>query len=996
MMMRHCIYTVAALASALLLTLSCAKEQDGPSVVEGEDVVLDLSVFTRNLDVIKVKSWDPNDANERAVYNLSIYIFNESGQLTGYKVLGINEVPDFTDNGTNSYDATVSGIQTKTGKAYIYGIANSTTSQYWAQSDVLDIENVANSDLNRAKFLNAVYQRQEAAINPLDNQFLMTGYVNDGKPVTIARTSGAKAEITDPSTADGKKLKLYKAVSKNKLTVKAGTGVTFTPEYIEIHNVPKYVGLVPGSEYNESGFETFDRIVMDESTLNFYLPENLQSKNKKGTPTTFNEREKNSYSDSGVKSFTNAPDSATYIVLHGHYEGSDEFGNVQYTFHLGDFSSDKADFDVTRNYSYEYTITVTGANNFIAESKQETDSDGNKKDDPGSEGIVINTKSGEVMEVDCHYEARVMNFTMSEVNKLIGDHFGYILKFKTPFCESKSMIVTSDGIYDAAEYKYALDYDKTPTPLTQIDTATGLPVNPEVLLLSGEPDFNWVHFVRNYGNMSEYHGHDGTNHDATQVCRYPGTQYREKGKRRVQSAFEFLADLHSAAKTGDTDYKFYDYTKDGVRMAYVSCFIDENYYAGKDWTEFVNQSEDRMVFFANDFYTSEDKRSSYASAKYVISQKSIWTFYKMDPTTTPYGLENITEEEAESGLSFTTSTSTNSPQVNAYQQNWDGRASAVGCNVTYRDADRNSYYGQSYHRDGKQDLYLGAYKACMSRNRDENGDGGINDDEVKWYLAAIDQYKGIWAGETALPTSAKLFLPTEANWTLLKNTWNGDDSKLKGFHYYACSSQNILWAEEGVSTSAETNGATRIRCLRTLESKGEGLKEADKFYSTETASDGTTIINVELNDEATRTYQSAPLSPSYERGEETTNLLYKKFKVAAENISGYTRSDLTRASDTDDFNSANNDVCKAAKGDGWRVPNQRELSIMSAAIGTSTLLPSGGCLGSCTAFYGTKPGYYKTGTGGGAFFLFPTSSGDQISIAQSGTLYIRCVMDVKD
>lgn len=48
-------------------------------------------------------------------------------------------------------------------------------------------------------------------------------------------------------------------------------------------------------------------------------------------------------------------------------------------------------------------------------------------------------------------------------------------------------------------------------------------------------------------------------------------------------------------------------------------------------------------------------------------------------------------------------------------------------------------------------------KACMSRNRDLNGDGKITQDEVKWYVPTIEQYAGLWIGEEVIHTDSKLF-----------------------------------------------------------------------------------------------------------------------------------------------------------------------------------------------------------------------------------------------
>lgn len=43
--------------------------------------------------------------------------------------------------------------------------------------------------------------------------------------------------------------------------------------------------------------------------------------------------------------------------------------------------------------------------------------------------------------------------------------------------------------------------------------------------------------------------------------------------------------------------------------------------------------------------------------------------------------------------------------------------------------------------------------ACLTRNRDFNGDGEISGDELRWYTPSLDQVLGIWVGEPGLPSA---------------------------------------------------------------------------------------------------------------------------------------------------------------------------------------------------------------------------------------------------
>lgn len=960
--MKHYIVNILVAAALTLCSLaSCVKEKISAPDHEEGTVYLSLNVLSGGMDQVIVKSpWDPNDDNERAVENLRIYIFSKAtGNLVGYKYFSKDDLTFTDDSSQPGYDrtTTVRDIPTSTGEVYIYAIANARTSQYKVTDDaILDIDESNLSHLTRETFLSATCTRQLGSINPADNRFVMSGFANDGASVIIARKGTTQqAEITDPTSDDGKRVKLYKILSKNKITVKTEGNVTFKPEYMEIHNVPQVYGLMRGNNVAPSGFETFDRIIWSENSYQCYLPANVQTTT--ASPASFNDREKNTYDDTGKKTFVNAPANATYVVIHGKYQGGDYAGDLSYTVHLGDFTHNMSDFSVAANSNYEYTLTIKGVNNFIAESQKIAGAD-----DPGSEGVVI-FKGTDILEVDCHYEARVMKFSMSELNDIINiGKYGYILKIQTAFCETISMIVDGNGnIYDAAEFK---THHENPTVLTTVGT-DGMPVDPSKILISGNADFGWVRFVKNTGYYSSSYTplqkpgcKVSSTHAISDVCAYPG-------RANTQTIFQFLRDLYKAGKEQTASY--FNATGSSV---YVTCFVDENYYADKNWTEYVNKSEPRRMYFANELFVSEDGQSSFAKAKYVVSQKSIWTFYKLDPTLKPFGLESVSEEKVQ-GVDVVKGT-------NSLEEPWDGRASAISNNKN------KGFYASSTKSTGKQDIYTGAYKACMSRNRDENGNGTIDENEIKWYLASVDQYKGMWAGEEAFDTDARLFKATESEWLALKKAFgNGVDAKLSPWHYFTCSHANTFWAEEGCATGTNSS-ATMVRCIRTLVSNSDGLESAETYYSYKD-----NIVELKLNDVALRTHQSGGFQTYFERGKDS-NKLYKKFKIASSNLPNkYPKEQVISSAKGSGFINSTDDVCQKAAGYGgsWRVPNQRELSIMSAV---NTSLQN---LYSCTSFTGVQSGYYKGGSGNEYGFVL---SGTQMTVAVDKDYYVRCVMDVVD
>lgn len=128
------------------------------------------------------------------------------------------------------------------------------------------------------------------------------------------------------------------------------------------------------------------------------------------------------------------------------------------------------------------------------------------------------------------------------------------------------------------------------------------------------------------------------------------------------------------------------------------------------------------------------------------------------------------------------------------------------------------------------------------------------------------------------------------------------------------------------------------------------------------------------------------MSPSLERGENTTNKLYGKFVVATGNLSGtFSRGSIINSGYDKPFISATADVCKSAKGGAWRVPNQRELSMMTLFLP----IPSSGFIWSNTFFTGLCAGYYKQGRGQGMIW----QSSGRLSLEGYGSGYVRCVRD---
>lgn len=1038
------LYKYIVLFIGIVAFCACTDENDFLNVVEeGNDVTLKLSVQTQaNKNIVVSRA----TAEENKLYDLHFYVFNKDGKLTGYEKLETGEIPSPGPQDIK--------IRTKTGTSYIYAVANiNTGSIYKLSQDDKDLLNVTTyttnnkttkeevdalratveaSTLNLETFKNINFNRTLPIENevisptPIDNKFMMSGYLNDGNAVTIQKNG------TDVSIKEGVDvIKLYRILAKNTLTINSSKDdITqkprFTPKSYRLYNVPVGGQLVPNAKISTANtaadyttgnitianVESHYQLFSNESTFTFYYPENLQYSESEEIDA-WEKRETNSYA-SGSKTFTNAPDKSAYIEIQGDYIDSNNkiTANATYTVHLGHFSKSLSDFNVIRNNHYIYTVNINGVDDIVAESKIK-DAENNDVDNPYAEGFVIKAGSGQHFEVDAHYEARVMAFNMSEIWALKNSGKGYILSVETPFSKTNQTVyVKNDGVYSL-----------TGTELCEITNVADI--------FTDTPDFEWIKFVKNTDSNKT-----NTNNDISKyTCKYPGdtSRYSSSNPGGWMNVFELLAELHNNASATNTG------------TVYYTCFIDENYYADKAWSAYVNK-EPRTMQIANNLFISEDKKSIYAEVAYSIAQRSIATFYK-DNSLVAFGTEIFDEEDL-----FHTETSPtrlgSSNSIALYENlpisnsnDWDGftgtfktNAETYGALNWYDDDDitvtitTNNYWGESTtEKDvtiepniikGIQPLYKASAKACMSRNRDLNGDGDIDDGEVRWYLASGGQYHALYIAKTSLPAESWLINTDDlvdidnqykagANTQNPDGRWvnddNGHDYRGK-YHYYTSSGSSTAtyWPEEGLTlnpahTSSIDGWVTRaelVRCVRTLESgtSGEakyGLRAPEKYYTFENNVFNLTGIETRRGD------INEPL-PNHNEIQEQ-NELYRTFQVATAGTASGSSLDAITGNATDPCSQYSEGGYK-----NWRTPNQKELGLMLAEM-KSTMIS--GRYVPRTRFSGYKGsktnGQFNNSLDALGYHWHDRvgfqigSNGEYNLISNTNNVNVRCVRDVK-
>ena len=858
------------LMGVALLLSSCSEDIFPGGSESNEDVTISLAYSDVSPRDIVVNS-RATPEEERHLDNLYIYIFDGNGNLKGYK--GIEGEAKLEQK------AEITDIKTRSGESYIYAVANIYSTGLYpveisngtVEANKLPInldEETARAGgykftLDQLKAL--TFKRSDTSID-ITSAFLMSGAVKEGKLVNIT-TAGAIA-------GDDNTIRLSRIVSKVKFTIKAAntTGVTrsFKLETYDIRNIAvdgSLVGKIDGNRrYNTTNVNDNigntvrpNDVEKDAQFFEVYLPENLQD--AVHNVTTQEAREDDSQSI--PKEFTNAPAKGTYVVLKGKYEetknGTTRSADVTYYVHLGDCTKDKNNYDVERNCSYTYNITVAGVDKIIVEATKEE----GKDLQPGAEGVVLEYgATGKNMTLDSHYEYMVMRFYQKDIQALKAAHKGY-------FYQVYALGNHTDVINVGAETKGSKN---------NVDTS-------------------WIQFAIKCSRdrSSSTYSADKTNRGT--ACSYPGIQSRE-----LYTVEKFLKYLYDHAEPTSSIWTGYDNNKGYYVDA--TCFISENYYKDLTWNQYVNDVDKRAFYVANEVETSNDGRSVYAKTQYGLTQYNIQTFYDRSKagSITAYGCETINDEEdknfsVKGGGSQTASNGTDP---------WNGRANML------EDINKKSDTWKTLKDNSS------LIKACMSRNRDLNGDGKISDDEIRWYAPTISQYIGIWIGEEIMSGESKLFNKKTSTLS------TSNDPGCRMLYYSSTYNQNTYFSEEGLATNHNNSAypPKLVRCLRNLKSIDEGYDQTpDTYYTYENSV--VTLNNVDEKALNT-TGDQGELQAHNERS--PLNKPAKKFKISNKKYDGegYGVTPTQEHVVDGTFNCYNYE-----EGDKkWRVPNQRELSVM--------------------------------------------------------------------
>ncbi|MCR5018564.1 MAG: hypothetical protein K6A64_07210 [Bacteroidales bacterium] len=666
-----------------------------------------------------------------------------------------------------------------------------------------------------------------------------------------------------------------------------------------------------------------------------------------------------------------------------------------FTVHLGDFTSSSEDeggnfddYNTLRGHSYIYNIIVNNSNSIYVEVKG---TGGEKLElEPGHEGSLLLTTSG-IINCDSHYEYHSLDFGYdAELGADAGDEWPRRKKVswyvKTPFYEGGGKFNEATGLY-------------------------GFEGEPGVY-----PDFQWILFSLNDFKDKKY---------LTRRKAYPGlndTDKREDYKPNWSPSLDGSDTRDNMPKLIDINQLInFIFVQNKLRHDRGShlfgsddhirftAFVNEYYYETdprtyeKDpvthvpdplsgelnpnlWREFVNAAPRELHILANT-QISDDRQSDLIEASHSIIQQSIQTIYNIyaPDLTSLWGTEHTDE------MSWRHRSNKNLIELEGWPWWKAGKSTPAG--VILHDDDENGrlntagLWGLESGMDQRWNTYLNFESenntpelrddgdhnvqlySCLTRNRDNNGNGVIDPEELRWYTASINQLVGMWVGNESLSLEARLYQPVDGTKTTVttQTLWRSQviSSTSPG---NKIDNPRILVAEEGATKTTYddqwwkgTGGATAedkdkimsVRCVRnigTFSDKGtpKEISEApfdtmvDQYFDFEAGQDpdnkawpnddGTyTIRFTRLNSKSIREYTEEDLP--YHEEYSMNNRVYLRFTAQNPADRGTIDIATSKPSQEKMHNdiAVHNDYCPP----GYRVPNMTELLMMVAVLPSS-------------------------------------------------------------
>lgn len=1150
----HTIYTSLLLVGLVAFNLtSCVDDElvKSGEVVEGLPVTVTLTLSGTPAADVTIDTRADNSLSD--ITNLAIFVFHEDGTYEHYVS---SRATDESYKVTFEKAQTVDGgvlynviFKTTTGKKKLIAVANTSAAAgdggFWEltakQEDVvggsLSFEEIKDQIIN---LRSALYENSD--MQPIQivssSLMLMSGYNENIE----FRADGS---VTSNGTENNVIVKMDRAMAKIRFKIvekpkdEYGNDIdaTFIPSSYRVYNIPIKSYLTnkekqltenifsedeSGIKYIHYASSNVPSVSEGFYSFSFYMPENIQETKVLNTDKSnmkYADRDKWTGSPGSTaeeKTWINAPQNSTFVVISGTYsgigsDGNTYTGNVSYTIHLGDFSNgpdgSMGNFSVERNSSYTYTITVKGVDKIIAEAKKETD-----EYQQGAEGQIFTYDASTYSyELDAHYEQIYLEYNLSQIAKAIqsfqvnGNSLGeynktqldddinkaiannLILVIQSETMDYTNTTETSDKPYTVQNKRgtlkpyqiYADAMKASVNVLSKKDAVLNGPGNTTDNLKGF--DYKWIEFwpqsnteIAKYPGVSEWSRENLDN--LTNKDFYGGEVVADKA-RYLMDVYDVIVAMGNVVKkiykkksvsTADrgegypSDSQPNDIFNSGQGItvttnteneyvARFTAFVNEYYYlrhplTGErvtNWSVFTNKMPREMII-AMSSNVSKDGNSSFSTIYSYISQLSMQTFYNSRTLQmNGFGIETYNETphirfggSVTTGLSDTNGRSNQIQLLGGLPQDWEtfivpkynGWLGSIGSDRINHKLPVSVYNDTREESDGDTGKG-GAYFACLSRNRDLNGNRVIDENEVRWYLPSINEYIRIGIGSNALSNAAQLYMGDK--YTMVHKGY-ATSYIWDGSLYFTSSNQDdkrVYWAVErgsyGVDGANYTGNwaAKPIRCIRSLPSTSNDYDISTPFVESDPSfiyHENTSPQSIEFKDRlvANLYRQRVDGSLGVHNEDNPANSFSQGIFVAGKylketyrlgDIIGYEGTVTVNENGQQKvytFDGTMVNPCKDEKySEGgysdWRVPNLVELSAMNAAglLDECYSNDSGSFIAACCTQFSNlnvRFGFARSSLiycpGGGEY----GSENPNYSNLTSKTFRIRCVRDVPD
>ena len=1010
-------------AFTALALLSCVKTPVEPGLSEGEGwLIMDYGA-SGELQVETKATLEY--ANENNLRNFYLFVFDDSGKKIYGKwfddsmlkasdeaVTSANEDCWSMTPGTKK---TVSGteiktqthgrikIKTKNGKNYtVYALSNINadmvriSSEYLSSSvdDISDIQELVIT-LSQDVVSRNGYFPMCGKLRPVN---VSGGTMSTSGSLVFTRLDAKISFDFQIGTAsEGKqqvesfKIEKWRVVNVPRKTYLAS--YADRGESNALGNIARAAGQ-SSSDFFSTAFVVPDYSSSTGGGFSFYMVENCRD--PKGTGAGFHDRDKqvkdatglNTVNPDGTLAFVYADDLSTYVEVKGWLTmklNNDSAGQilnaeVVYRIHLGNFENGSfGDFNVERNHSYKYTITIYGVDKIRAEVRDDIESE------PATGGVVSIARET-IALCDAHYVTKTLTFHAKYLVQWdengIPSYENMTWRVKTPFCDGQPLIAAS-----GAE-----------------------------IITDDCRDYKWVMFALNEKQAS------GSYYEEK---RRSWADAKTKGElmdiSQLVAYMRQEADKYYNGTPNDFDNgKLSNGTDDplGAKIC-LTAFVDEYYYDADPitgikwdgvegyedrWKTFVNQDNRVMSILCNS-QISTDRESRMTGSVVTITQNSIQTVYDTDESKTSlktaWGMEHRDEyahlfDYNSDNYNTTANRGNTDPSNGRYNsiKEW-GLPSTPGTGYW------STYLNEEVENDLPMlatDKYYLRY-SCLARNRDLNGNGKIDRDEIRWYTASIRQLVGIWLGADVVSSDARLYTRTaeerarnEGNTVAKIKMSNGvevvDVEKTKfDWHQHIISSTafggnsnnpTILWAEQGCATGDMKYSMTHdkkqdldhpydgtdlfsVRCVRNLGLPNDSASDAkpqDLIMVTPSQSgDGSYTFDASnINPSSLRPFVNTKVNgldlDDHDEMSEA-NRLYLNFTAAgpadAVNAAASSAQEINKQITIKGTSSGV--YCPV----GYRLPNQREAVVMLYYVGSPSSFFSGDTMTRTYFSFGSVP-----------------------------------------